>query len=166
MKKIGQKSQFTPEHRGKADKKYLSDLIRKGDVNITNTSYKNIKDILREFFSYRNVKILCCNFGNFAASLDLETKYNSAKQCKAGELQYLHFILMSILSHIFPSLILSENGEEEVDHNDKDNTDDDAKGAANDANREFLRRSPDIFLLSLWTTCQRYLLVVSYGMLD
>jgi hypothetical protein len=38
------------------------------------------------------------------------------------------------VSDIFPSLVLSENGEEEVNHNNEDHVDNDAKDAANDNN--------------------------------
>jgi hypothetical protein len=41
---------------------------------------------------------------------------------------------MSIVSHIFPSLILSENGEEEVDHDNEDAADDDTKDTTNNDN--------------------------------
>jgi hypothetical protein len=43
--------------------------------------------------------------------------------------EYFYFILMSIVSHIFPSLVLSE-GEEEVNHDDKVNMNHDAKDVA------------------------------------
>jgi hypothetical protein len=43
------------KHWGKADKKYLSDLISEGDVNRTDTSYKNIKDIQREYFPHHGI---------------------------------------------------------------------------------------------------------------
>jgi hypothetical protein len=121
------------KHWGKVDKKHLSDLIRKGEVNINNTSHENIKDVQREYFSHRDIKYFCCNFCIFAVSLDLKTEYNSARLRKAGKLQYLHFTLMSIVSHIFPSLILSKI-EEEVNHDNKDNADNDTKDAANDNN--------------------------------
>jgi hypothetical protein len=33
------------KHWGKANKKHLSDLIREGDINISNASYASIKDV-------------------------------------------------------------------------------------------------------------------------
>jgi hypothetical protein len=120
-----------PKHWGKADKKYLSNLIRKGDNNITNTSYKNIKDIRREYFSHCNIKNFHRNFYNFAASLGLETEYNGARQFKTSKLGYLYFILILIVSHIFPSLVLSENGEEKVNHDNEDNIENNTKDSTN-----------------------------------
>jgi hypothetical protein len=69
----------------KPTKKILSDLIKRGDIDITNTTSKNIKAVRKEYFSHCTSKKKCCNFCNFAASLDLKTKYSGARQCKAGE---------------------------------------------------------------------------------
>jgi hypothetical protein len=46
----------------------------------------------------------------------------------------LYFILISRLSNIFPSLVLSENGEEDVVDDDND---DDADNNAKDANNNY-----------------------------
>ncbi len=73
------------KHWGKVDKKYLSNLIREGDVNISNTSYVNIKDVRLKYFPHCKVKNFHHNFWDFAASLDLETKYTGARRREAGE---------------------------------------------------------------------------------
>jgi hypothetical protein len=58
----------------KADKKYLFDLVRIGDIDITNTLYKIIEDVQKTFFDHRDVKNFRRNFCNFVASLGLKTK--------------------------------------------------------------------------------------------
>jgi hypothetical protein len=70
----------------KSRQKYLFNLIRTGDGDITNTSYENIEDVQKEYFAHCDVKNFRHNFCNFAASLDLETKYSGAGQRKAGKL--------------------------------------------------------------------------------
>jgi hypothetical protein len=79
------KPKVKAKHWGKKDKKYLSDLIREGDVDITNTSYVHIEDIRLEYFPHRDVKIFRRNFRDFAATVDLETEYTGARQRKAGK---------------------------------------------------------------------------------
>jgi hypothetical protein len=77
----------------KADKKYLANLISVGDINIGNTFYSNIEDVQLAYFPHRDVKNFRRNFRDFTASLDLETKYTCARQCKAGKvaISFLHF---------------------------------------------------------------------------
>jgi hypothetical protein len=70
---------------GKVDKKYLSNLISAGDVDITHTSYLNIKAVRLEYFKHHDIKKIRCNFRDFAATLDLKTKDTGATQCKAGK---------------------------------------------------------------------------------
>jgi hypothetical protein len=79
------------KHWGKKDKKYLSNLIREGDVDITNTSYVNIEDFRLEYFPHRDVKNFCCNFRDFAATLDLKTEYTGARRRKAGKVHIFSF---------------------------------------------------------------------------
>jgi hypothetical protein len=71
---------------GKADKKILSDLVKRGDIDITDTTSKNIEAVRKEYFSHCMSKTFCHNFCNFAASLDLKTEYSGARQRKADEL--------------------------------------------------------------------------------
>jgi hypothetical protein len=71
------KSKAKAKQWGKADTKYLLHLIRTGDVDITNTSNKNVKVVQKAYFDHCNIKIFCCNFRDFAASLNLETEYSS-----------------------------------------------------------------------------------------
>ncbi len=73
---------------GHKDKKRLFDLIKENNVDITNTSPKNIKVIWQDYFSHQDSKNFCFNFWDFAASLDLETEYNGARQREAGKSQY------------------------------------------------------------------------------
>jgi hypothetical protein len=47
---------------GKSGQRYLFDLIRTGDVDITNASYINIKDIQETYFDHRDVKNFHCIF--------------------------------------------------------------------------------------------------------
>jgi hypothetical protein len=93
---------------GKSRLKYLFGLIRTGDVDITNSSYKNIKDVRKEDFAHCDVKNFCHNFHDFAASLNLETKCSGARRGKGGKLHIFYFILMSRLSNIFPSLLFQK----------------------------------------------------------
>jgi hypothetical protein len=81
----------------------------------------------RSILAIETPRIFAATFRDFAASL-LETKYNGARQRKAGKSQYFYFVLMLIVCHIFPSHVLPE-GEEEVNHNDKEGTDHNAKDA-------------------------------------
>jgi hypothetical protein len=50
------------KHWGKADKKHLANLIREGDVDISNTSYSNIEDVQLAYFSHPKVRSFRRNF--------------------------------------------------------------------------------------------------------
>ncbi len=52
---------------GKVDKKHLFNLVRTGDVDITDTSYVTIEDIRKAYFDHCNVMNFCRNFRNFCS---------------------------------------------------------------------------------------------------
>jgi hypothetical protein len=63
---------------GKADKRYLFDLVTKDDINITGTSYTKISRTSKGSnfpITTSRIPVAICDF---AASIDLKTEYNSA----------------------------------------------------------------------------------------
>jgi hypothetical protein len=78
---------------GTADKKFFLNLIKDNKVDIFDTFLKNIEDIRKEYFSHRDSKNFCRNFQDFAATLDLETKYRGARQREASKVTifFLYF---------------------------------------------------------------------------
>ncbi len=90
---------------GPADKKFLLDLIRDNCMNILDTSLQNIEDVRLEYFSHWNPRNFRQNFRDFAALLDLETEYTSARQHKAGKVVMSFFfsnVDCQLICYLFP----------------------------------------------------------------
>jgi hypothetical protein len=70
---------------GKVDKHYLVGLVSAGDVDMSDISHPYIESMRFEFFKHRSSKNCHRNFRDFAANLDLDTKYTGARRRKAGK---------------------------------------------------------------------------------
>ena len=71
---------------GKIDRRALTNLIKEGEVNITNLTAPYINTVHSNFFSPHDKRNFCSNFRDFAAAWDLEAEYSRARrQESAGE---------------------------------------------------------------------------------
>jgi hypothetical protein len=124
------------KHWGKVDKKHLANLIREGDINISNSSYANIKDIRLAYFPITMSGISIALFETSQPYLTLRPNTmvrGNAKQVSRNILQYFYFIFMCIVCHIFPS---GEEKEDKAHHNAKDAAAAAAATNDNDDNRQ------------------------------
>jgi hypothetical protein len=65
---------------GKAEKAFLSSLIKTGKVNIFNSLLENIKSVRREHFPICHTKNFCNNFRKFASAWALEAEHAGARR--------------------------------------------------------------------------------------
>ncbi len=74
----------TTKKWGQADRDHINDLINRQLVDITNTTYQNIKQVRLAHFRHRDPKNFRPNFRDFAAAWDLEIEYSGARRRKSG----------------------------------------------------------------------------------
>ncbi len=86
-------SQPTTKYWGKAEKASLMSLVNTRDVDIFNSSVKNIKTVRREHFPHREPKNFRNNFRNFAAVWALESEYTGARLGEEADVFTLYHII-------------------------------------------------------------------------
>jgi hypothetical protein len=78
--------EVTVKKWGKVDRIALTDLIKEGEVDITNLTTAYIDKVNSDFFPHRDKRNFRRNYRDFAAAWDLEAEYSGARrQESAGE---------------------------------------------------------------------------------
>jgi hypothetical protein len=73
---------------GQADKDRLADLINGHQIDITNITLPNIKQVRLAHFRHHDTKNFFWNFRDYLAAWDLEVDYSGAR-CNRGKLQHM-----------------------------------------------------------------------------
>jgi hypothetical protein len=78
--------EVTVKKWGKVDRIALTDLIKEGEVDITNLTSAYIDKVNSDFFPHRDKRNFRRNYRDFVAAWDLEAEYSGARrQASAGE---------------------------------------------------------------------------------
>jgi hypothetical protein len=88
----------TTKNWGQADRDLLADLTNRQLIDITDTTYQNIKQVRDLHFRHRDKKNFRKNFRNYSAAWDLEIKYSVARS-NGGKMRRL-ILLISLPARV------------------------------------------------------------------
>jgi hypothetical protein len=87
---------------GKAEKASLATLVNTGDVDVYNSSLKNIESVRREHFPHRDAKNFRSNFRKFASAWALEAEHAGARRGEETIGNSARFLFLSWHMLIYP----------------------------------------------------------------
>ena len=89
---VPQKEAKSTKNWGQADKDLLANLTNRQLINITNTTYQNIKQVRDLHFRHSDKKNFCKKFRNYLAAWDLKIEYGGARR-NGGKMRCLILLI-------------------------------------------------------------------------
>ena len=83
---------------GQADRDLLANLTNRQLIDITDTTYQNIKQVRDLHFRHHDKKNFSNNFLNYSAAWDLEIEYSGVR-CNGGKMRHL-ILLIFLPAHV------------------------------------------------------------------